>query len=143
MLVNTIKGIEQNIQKANFVFGPCSIIVSLFVLLFIGACAPLKPVQLPDEYTSASSEAMLWQRKEAIRSDNWFVLLNDGKSAFDWRLTAIDSAVENIDLQTFLWDFDTAGSVILDRDLMADGAELHEVRVDARDRHLYMFTPTD
>jgi putative cardiolipin synthase len=53
-----------------------------------------------------------WKRFDA---DNWFVLLNDGKSALDWRLTAIDSAVESIDLQTFLWDFDTAGSLILDR----------------------------
>ena len=28
-------------------------------------------------------------------------------------------------------------------EMMADGAELHEVRVDAKDRHLYMFTPTN
>jgi putative cardiolipin synthase len=28
-------------------------------------------------------------------------------------------------------------------ELLADGAQLHEVRVDARDRHFYMFPPTD
>jgi putative cardiolipin synthase len=83
--------------------------------LFVSACANLKPVQLPDEYTLPPSNAPLWQSLESIRPDNWFVLLNDGQSALDWRLTAIDSAVESIDLQTFLWDFDTAGSLILDR----------------------------
>ena len=28
-------------------------------------------------------------------------------------------------------------------ELLTDGAKLHEVRVDARDRHLYMFPPTN
>jgi putative cardiolipin synthase len=70
---------------------------------------------LPYEHTPAPSDATLWQTLSEIRADNWFILLNDGKSALDWRLTAIDSAVDSIDLQTFLWDFDTAGSLILDR----------------------------
>ena len=89
------------------------IVVSL--TLFVSACTTLKPVQLPDEYTQAPSNAPLWQSLAKISSDNWFVLLNDGKNALDWRLTAIDSAVESIDLQTFLWNFDTAGSLVLDR----------------------------
>jgi putative cardiolipin synthase len=95
----------------------CSHITKFFIvlILFTSACAPLKQVQLPDEHTPAPSDASLWQSLAEIRSDNWFVLLNDGKSALDWRLTAIDSAVDSIDLQTFLWDFDTAGSLILDR----------------------------
>jgi putative cardiolipin synthase len=42
------------------------------------------------------------------------VLLNDGPTALDWRLRAIDSAVEQIDLQTFLWFFDRAGARVLD-----------------------------
>jgi putative cardiolipin synthase len=92
-----------------------SLIVVLTVTLLASGCSTLKPVQLPDEYTLPPSDAPLWQSLAAIRPDNWFVLLNDGKSALDWRLTAIDSAVERIDLQTFLWDFDTAGSLILDR----------------------------
>ena len=89
--------------------------VLIVLSLFVGGCSTLKPVQLPDELTPPPSDAPLWQSLEAIRPDNWFVLLNDGRSALDWRLTAIDSAVESIDLQTFLWDFDTAGSLILDR----------------------------
>jgi putative cardiolipin synthase len=89
--------------------------VVLTVALLVSGCSTLTPVQLPDEYTLPPSDAPLWQSLAAIRPDNWFVLLNDGKSALDWRLTAIDSAVKRIDLQTFLWDFDTVGSLILDR----------------------------
>jgi len=90
-------------------------VILTVLTLFVSGCSTLKPVQLPDEYTLPPSDAPLWQSLVEIRPDNWFVLLNDGKSALDWRLTAIDSAVESIDLQTFLWDFDTAGSLILDR----------------------------
>jgi len=89
--------------------------VVLTITLLVSGCSTLKPVQLPVEYTLPPSDAPLWQSLAAIRPDNWFVLLNDGKSALDWRLMAIDSSVESIDLQTFLWDFDTAGSLILDR----------------------------
>lgn len=70
--------------------------------LFVSACTALKPVQLPDEYTPAPSNAALWRKLAEIRSDNWFVLLNDGPNALDWRLRTIESAVESIDLQTFL-----------------------------------------
>ncbi len=90
-------------------------VVLTALTLSVAGCSVLHPVRLPDEYTLQPSDAPLWQSLVAIRPDNWFVLLNDGKSALDWRLTAIDSAVESIELQTFLWDFDTAGSLILDR----------------------------
>ena len=56
----------------------------------------------------------MWQSLEADHPDDWFVLLNDGPSALDWRLRAIDTATESLDLQTFLWSLDTAGSMVLD-----------------------------
>ena len=90
-------------------------VILTVLTLFVSGCSTLKPVQLPDENTLPPSDAPLWQSLTAIRPDNWFMPLNDGKRALDWRITAIDSAVESIDLQTFLWDFDTAGSLILDR----------------------------
>ncbi len=46
--------------------------------------------------------------------DDWYVLLNDGPGALDWRLRAIDSATDSIELQTFLWSFDISGALILD-----------------------------
>lgn len=100
-------------------------------LLLFNACTTLKPVVLPDEHTSAPSNVKLWKSLENIRADNWFVLLNDGANALDWRLMAIDSAEESIDLQTFLWDFDTAGSLILDRLISAaDRGVLIKILID-------------
>lgn len=81
--------------------------------MFLGACATLEPVDLPDESTPSPALAPLWTSLDAIRNDDWVVLLDNGPGALDWRLNAIDSATESIDLQTFLWDFDTAGSMVL------------------------------
>lgn len=85
----------------------------------ICACASLEPIELPDEVASEPSGAPLWRSLESIRSDNWNVLLNGGADALDWRLTAIDSASQSIDLQTFLWTLDTVGSAVIDHLLMA------------------------
>jgi putative cardiolipin synthase len=88
----------------------------LIVLLLsgvLGACQVLEPIDTPDEFAPAPAESPLWDSLEAIRSDDWHVLLDDGPSALDWRLLTIDAATESIDMQTFLWDFDTAGSMVL------------------------------
>lgn len=96
-------------------------ILVILVSALIGACATLEPVELPDESTAAPADAPLWQSLESIRSDTWHVLLDNGPSALDWRLLMIDSATESIDLQTFLWDFDTAGSMVLAHLMAAAG----------------------
>ena len=81
----------------------------------VAACTALKPVELEPEYTLAPAEAPLWETVQQTNSDDWLYLLNDGSSALEWRLRAIDSATESIDLQSFLWNFDSAGSLVLDR----------------------------
>ena len=88
-------------------------------VLWLTACSTLQPVDLPDETTAPASTAASWAELSAARPGDWFVLLNDGPAALDWRLHAIDSAVESIDLQTFLWTFDTAGAMVVDRLLAA------------------------
>ena len=50
---------------------------------------------------------------------DWHVLLNDGPTALDWRLRAIDSATASIDFQTFLWHFDDVGAIVLDHVVQA------------------------
>jgi putative cardiolipin synthase len=63
--------------------------------------------------------AVQWEAIEAIRQDNWFHVLNSGSTALDWRLRAIDSATDSIDLQTFIWDLDAAGHQVRDHLLAA------------------------
>lgn len=90
------------------------IVQSGVLALLITGCTSLKPVDLPPEYTPAPSTGNVWNALDAGHRDDWFVLLNHGPTALDWRLRAIDTATESIDLQTFLWTFDTTGSLILD-----------------------------
>lgn len=90
----------------------------LFALLASG-CTSLKPIELPTEYTPPPVHAAIWDAMAAVANDDWHVLLNDGPTALDWRLRAIDSASGSIDFQTFLWYFDTAGAMVLDHVLRA------------------------
>ena len=86
----------------------------VFAAVFTAACSSLQPVDLPPEYTPAPADTRLWGALADERPGDWYALLNDGPGALDWRLRAIDSATESIDLQTFLWTFDTVGAMVLD-----------------------------
>jgi putative cardiolipin synthase len=90
-------------------------VACLLLALMLTACATLEPVELEPEYTPAPAAAPIWTDLEQATPGEWLYLLNDGPTALDWRLRAIDSATDSIDVQTFLWSFDTAGSLVLDR----------------------------
>lgn len=90
---------------------------------FLSACTgtlpPLSESDRPLERASAPVESGLWEGLEAVRTDNWFRLLNTGPEALEWRLRVIDSATDSLDLQTFIWQADAVGSRILERVLAA------------------------
>jgi putative cardiolipin synthase len=96
------------------IYGQFTRLLPAFVAVLTAACAPLQPVDLPPEYTPAPTSAELWTTLAEERPGEWYALLNDGPTALDWRLRAIDSATESIDLQTFLWTVDTVGSLVFD-----------------------------
>lgn len=83
--------------------------MQLTLALLLAGCATLKPVDLPDETASPPAENPLWAELDAAQPDDWFLLLNDGTTALDWRLRLIDSASSSLDLQTFLWKEDQTG----------------------------------
>lgn len=89
-----------------------SLILSATVLLAAG-CSSLKPVDLPDEYSSPPAQTALWSKLETVRSDDWLHILNTGDEAMEWRLRLIDSASQSLDLQTFLWKDDETGLQVL------------------------------
>jgi len=81
--------------------------------LILSACATrLEPLSLPSETSPEPSQSALWRELQSIRDDDWNFLLNDGATALDWRLRAIDSATESIEFQTFLWTVDTVGQAV-------------------------------
>jgi putative cardiolipin synthase len=88
----------------------------LLAALLATGCTTLEPADLSPEYTPAPAYAALWDAVENVApAAEWHALLNDGRTALDWRLRAIDSATASIDFQTFLWHFDRAGAAVLDR----------------------------
>ena len=94
----------------------CSILVRLYLsatILILAGCSTLKPVDLPDEYSRAPAQSVLWSQLAEVRSDDWLHLLNTGDEAIDWRLRLIDSATQTLDLQTFLWKDDETGLRVL------------------------------
>lgn len=88
-----------------------------FVLLV--GCAQLSPFEGASETTPPPVKMGVWRDIERVRSTDWQVPLNDGRTALEWRLRAIDSATQSIDLQSFIWSFDSVGSVIQERLLAA------------------------
>ncbi len=48
-------------------------------------------------------------------SASGFMALDDSKTALDWRIALIDSAVSSVDIQTYLWYPDNAGRFLLER----------------------------
>jgi len=111
--------------------------IALPICLLLSACATrLEPVSLPPETTLPPSQAAHWQELEALRDDNWFHLLNDGMSALDWRLRAIDSATQSIELQSFLWQFDISGTLLLNH-VLAAAARGVRIRILIDDSFLF------
>ena len=81
--------------------------------MLVSGCATLEPIALPASYAKPPSDAPLWIRLSEMRTEDWVELLNTHEEALEWRLRAIDSATESIDLQSFLWDDDEVGLTIL------------------------------
>lgn len=90
-----------------------TVLLPFILIIFISACAPLKPLDLTPEHSPPPASSTLWETVGAITAKDWHVLLNNGLNSLDWRLRAIDSASENIDIQTFLWMFDATGTLVL------------------------------
>ena len=89
--------------------------------VLLSGCSALDPVELPPQYTPPPSASATWEVLDDVQDGDWYASLNEGPQALEWRLRAIDSATESIDLQTFLWHLDYVGAAVLDR--LLDAAE--------------------
>jgi putative cardiolipin synthase len=83
------------------------------LIAMAAGCTSLQSVELPAEEALGPAHTELWTELEAERSGDWFHLLNAGDEGLEWRLRAIDSASESLDLQTFLWKGDPTGLTIM------------------------------
>lgn len=99
-----------------------------FSFILHGCATHIELAQEPEEYTLPPSQAAHWQALAQVRNDDWFHVLNTGDEALDWRLRTIDSAVDSIDLQTFIWKMDAPGKLVRQH-LLAAAARGVTVRI--------------
>jgi putative cardiolipin synthase len=95
------------------------LVLAALAAALLAGCAALEPVQLPDAPAASPATAPVWQALPPAESGDRHLLLNDGETALDWRLLAIDSATRTIDIQTFLLEPDAIGAAVLDHLVMA------------------------
>jgi putative cardiolipin synthase len=90
--------------------------IALAACLFaLAGCTALEPIFLSEQSTAAPSTSGVLSDLERAYPRDWQVPLNDGPTALQWRLRAIDTATVSIDLQSFIWKFDKVGGAIHDR----------------------------
>lgn len=111
-------------------------------LVFLLGCARLDPYQGRESTTPPPVEEGIWAEIEKVQKADWQVPLNVGEEALEWRLRAIDSATSSIDLQSFIWTFDTVGNALQERLLAAADRGVNvRILIDdsflaGKDRHL-------
>jgi putative cardiolipin synthase len=87
----------------------CCRAILLCVALTISACSTLEPDTRSPEITAVPFDTALWHQVAAVQPTDWYAPLNVGSEALQWRLRAIHSASDTIELQTFLWNNDRVG----------------------------------
>jgi len=94
-------------------------------LVLLVGCGALEPIFLPEQTTAPPSETGVLAELDHTYPSKWQVPLNDGQTALEWRLRAIDSATVSIDLQSFIWKSDQVGAAIQDRIIAAADRGVH------------------
>ena len=104
------------------------LLLQFLALILLGCASAPELAHNAEELSLPTSHAAHWEALAAMRTDDWFHVLNAGDEALDWRLRAIDSAVESVDLQTFIWKMDTPGKLVRQH-LLAAAARGVRVRI--------------
>lgn len=92
----------------------------------LSACTnlPASPAKTASTHMPAAQEGLLAQAGSAVlngrtEADSAFLMIPENDAALQWRLALIDSAVQSIDLQVFIWSDDECGRLMLDHILKA------------------------
>ncbi|MEH6516457.1 MAG: phospholipase D-like domain-containing protein [Halioglobus sp.] len=90
------------------------------LLLLLGACATVEPERdRAQENALSPAPLAAWPALDTLTGVDLFVPLNNGQTALDWRLRALQAATRSIDLQTFIWETDAAGLALVKETLAA------------------------
>ena len=109
---------------------------SVALLLLLGACATVEPERdRPQENALSPAPLAAWPALDALTGIDLFVPLNNGQTALDWRLRALQAATRSIDLQTFIWETDATGLALV-KEVLAAADRGVKVRVILDDSFL-------
>lgn len=96
-----------------------ALIASLYLVLLCACAAPLQRADVAPEGAMSPYHDHFWKQVADQGDSERFHLLNTNAEALTWRLRMIDSAHHAIDLETFLWQDDKAGFLVLNHLLAA------------------------
>jgi putative cardiolipin synthase len=90
------------------------------LVVLVSACATVEPERdRPRELALSPAPLSAWPMLEETADGNLFVPMNNGQTALDWRLRALQAATRSIDLQTFIWESDAAGRALVEEAVAA------------------------
>ena len=89
------------------------LLLCCLVVFGLAGCATLGPDVLPEEDALPAADTNFWHHIVNAHPGDWYHVLNRGEDALEWRLRAIDSATDSVDMETFLWKPDRSGLQVL------------------------------
>ncbi len=102
--------------------GPPARLVHILALTLLAAssfAAAACHRSMPDDSRRTSAPPPLarpaWETVDAVRTGEWFVLLDQPEPALAWRLRSIDAATTSVDVATFIWTPDHVGALVFER----------------------------
>ena len=95
-------------------------LVGFMLVVLVSACATVEPERdRPPEMALSPAPLSAWPMLEETADGNLFVPMNNGQTALNWRLRALQAASRSIDLQTFIWESDAAGRALVEEAVAA------------------------
>jgi len=98
-------------------------VISLIFAISLAACSstPQSPPLASSEFackTDLHIEDPLQQLEKTAKQSE-FLPVHNNKDAYQWRLALVDQAEKTLDIQTFIWEEDETGGLLIDRILKA------------------------
>ena len=97
--------------------------ISIIIALSLTACSstPQSPPLASNEFSCKTDLHIKepLQQLERTATQSEFLPVHNNKDAYQWRLAFVDQAKSTLDVQTFIWESDETGGLLIDRILKA------------------------
>ena len=104
-----------------------SLLISFVLILTACSSTPGKPPLADEKFACVKDLHVgdpIQQLASTAKKSN-FLQLHENNKAFQWRLALIDQAQKTLDVQTFIWETDETGGLLIDRIIKAANRGVH------------------